>query len=48
MLGTIDAARADAVERAYLLAFFTQNLRHHPQQLLNGPSPRYPEMRFER
>lgn len=48
MFGTIDAARADAVERAYLLAFFTQNLCHHPQQLLNGPSPRYPEMRFER
>jgi predicted dienelactone hydrolase len=48
LLGTIDSGRAVAIERAYLLAFFTQHLGHHHRRLLDGPSRRYPEMIFER
>jgi hypothetical protein len=48
LFGTLDPARAVAIERAYLLAFFTQQLGHHHQRLLDRPSDRYPEMLFER
>jgi predicted dienelactone hydrolase len=46
--GTISPDRAVTVERAYLLAFFTQQLGHRHQRILDRPSPRYPEVVFER
>jgi predicted dienelactone hydrolase len=45
-VGTIDSARAITIESAYVDAFFDQQLRHRPEHLLNGPSPRFPEMVF--
>lgn len=45
-VGTIDQARAITVESTYVDAFFDEQLRHHPEQLLDGPSPRFPEMVF--
>lgn len=30
----------------YLLAFFDRHLRHRSARLLDGPSRRYPEIRF--
>jgi hypothetical protein len=32
--------------RAYVRAFFDQDLRGRPQALLDQPSPRYPEVTF--
>jgi len=46
LIGTIDPARAITVESTYVDAFFDQHLRHHPEHLLDGPSPRFPEMVF--
>ncbi|MFF0431126.1 alpha/beta hydrolase family protein [Streptomyces sp. NPDC004327] len=43
---TIPADRALAVTRAYLAAFFDEQLRGRPQPLLTGPSPLHPEVRF--
>jgi hypothetical protein len=40
--------RGCSVTRTYLLAFFTQQLGHHHQRLLDRPSDRYPEILFER
>ncbi|MFB9837344.1 alpha/beta hydrolase family protein [Actinoallomurus acaciae] len=48
LFGTLDPQRAVAIERTYLLAFFTWQLDHHHQRLLDRPSNRYPEMIFER
>jgi predicted dienelactone hydrolase len=45
-LGTIDPARAVSVERTYIRAFFDTMLRHRDDRLLDGPSPRFPEMQF--
>jgi alpha-beta hydrolase superfamily lysophospholipase len=45
-IGTINADRAIAAERAYLGAFFDLHLRHHDDHLLSGPSPRYPQIEF--
>ncbi|MDX2968397.1 hypothetical protein PWY87_25635 [Kribbella solani] len=45
-VGTIDADRAVAAERAYLGAFFELHLRHRDQHLLSQPSRRYPEIEF--
>ena len=45
-VGTIDPQRATAIERVCLSAFFDQQLRHRHSRLLDGPSPRYPELRF--
>jgi len=47
-IGTINGPRAVAVERAYIAAYFDTYLRHHVSGLLNGPSPRYPEVAFTR
>lgn len=41
-------ARVLNSERAYLGAFFDQHLRHRPRHLLDGPSPRHPDVRFIR
>ena len=46
-VGTINPARAIMVESAYVDSFFDQTLRHHPEHLLDGPSPRFPEMVYE-
>jgi dienelactone hydrolase len=43
---TITAGRAQAVTRTYLRAFLDQHLREKPQPLLDGPSPRHPEVTF--
>jgi hypothetical protein len=47
-IGTVDPARIIVSERAYLRAFFDRNLRHRPQRLLDGPSPRHPDVVFVR
>ncbi|MFD1051653.1 hydrolase, partial [Kibdelosporangium lantanae] len=44
-IGTVDPARAIAVQRAYPLAFFDLHLRHRGH-LLDHPSPRFPEVTF--
>ncbi|MBB5867732.1 dienelactone hydrolase [Allocatelliglobosispora scoriae] len=44
--GTIDGARSVTVQRAYVLAFIDRYLRRSGGQLLDRPSPRFPEMRF--
>lgn len=46
--GTLDPGRADTIVRTYLLAFFTQHLDRRHERILDRPSPRYPEMLFER
>jgi len=45
-IGTINAGRAVAIQRAYLAAFFELHLRHRDDHLLDGPSRRYPEIEF--
>ncbi|MFE6778664.1 alpha/beta hydrolase family protein [Streptomyces sp. NPDC057702] len=45
-IGSLDPAAFVATRRAYLTAFFTRHLRHHPQPLLDAPSPRYPYVEF--
>ena len=42
LIGSIDPDRSVANQRAYVAAFFDQHLRH--RHLLDGPSPRFPEM----
>ncbi|MEV0371067.1 hydrolase [Streptomyces sp. NPDC050636] len=46
MIGTIDPGRAVAAQRAYVSAFFDRWLRGRDGGLLDGPSARYPEVRF--
>jgi pimeloyl-ACP methyl ester carboxylesterase len=46
-LGTIDPARALAITKAYVEAFFGEHLEGKKSPLLNGPSPDYPEITFE-
>lgn len=38
--------RAVEITRAYVTAFVDLHLRHRPQPLLDGPSPRFPEVDF--
>ncbi len=46
-IGTVAPERAVAVQRAYVSAFFDRELRHRDDDgLLDGPSARYPEVRF--
>lgn len=42
----VPALRTAAITRAYVGAFLDEHLRHSPQPLLNGPSTRYPEVKF--
>jgi hypothetical protein len=44
--GRIDPVRAVAAQRAYIRAFFDLWLRGHDSQLLDAPSPDYPEVLF--
>lgn len=46
MIGTVDPARFSASRRAYLTAFFDRQLRGLHRPLLDGPSPRHPDVRF--
>jgi predicted dienelactone hydrolase len=46
-LGTISPRAAVTDERAYIEAFFGKYLRHRDNHLLNGPSPRFPDISFE-
>jgi predicted dienelactone hydrolase len=39
--------RTAQITRDYVAAFANLHLRERPQPLLDGPSPRYPEVRFE-
>ena len=43
---SIDAYRALDITRAYIRAFFDQNLRCKPQPLMTAPSTDYPEVTF--
>ena len=42
----LPGARSLEITRAYVRACFDQHLRGEPQPLLDGPSPRYPEVTF--
>jgi predicted dienelactone hydrolase len=46
VIGTIDAQRSVAIQRTYIRAFFDRHLRHRGGNLLDRPSPRYPEITF--
>ena len=46
-LGTISPKTAVTDERTYIRAFFGKYLRHHDNHLLDGPSPRFPDISFE-
>ncbi|MBB2915331.1 putative dienelactone hydrolase [Streptosporangium becharense] len=48
MIGKIDGPRSVLVQRVYLRAFFDRHLLGRPGRLLDGPSKRWPEMRFTR
>ncbi|WP_326642493.1 lipase [Nonomuraea fuscirosea] len=47
-VGTIPAKRALAFQRAYPLAFFDRFLRGKKPPLLDGPTPRFPEVTYTR
>ncbi len=47
-IGTIDPRTAVTDERVYIRSFFDKYLRGHDDHLLDGPSPRYPDIHFER
>ncbi|MFC4858939.1 alpha/beta hydrolase family protein [Actinophytocola glycyrrhizae] len=42
----IAAGRAQTITRTYVRAFLDRHLRGDPRPLLDGPSPRYPEVTF--
>ena len=46
-IGTISPKTAVTDERAYIRAFFDKYLRHRDNHLLDGPSPRFPDIQFE-
>jgi len=46
-LGTISPKTAVTDERAYIGAFFGKYLRNRDNHLLDGPSPRFPDISFE-
>ena len=46
IIGTVDPERAMAATAAYVDSFFDHQLRHHDDHLMDGPSPRFPEMQF--
>ncbi|MGA4839818.1 alpha/beta hydrolase family protein [Streptomyces sp. G45] len=45
-IGTVDPERAVAAQRAYVTAFFDRWLRDRDGRLLDGPSARFPEVRY--
>ncbi|KOG62932.1 hydrolase [Streptomyces griseoflavus] len=48
LVGTVAPDRSVAAQRAYVTAFFDRWLRGRDGKLLDGPSARYPEIRFVR
>jgi predicted dienelactone hydrolase len=46
-IGTIDPDTAVTDERVYIRAFFDKYLRDRDSHLLDGPSPRFPDIQFE-
>lgn len=44
--GLIPGARSTEITGAYVSAFLDRHLRHVPRPLLDGPSPRFPEVTF--
>ncbi|MFG2692288.1 alpha/beta hydrolase family protein [Kitasatospora sp. NPDC048407] len=46
LFGTLAPARATELTRAYVRAFADRFLRDCPAPILDGPSPRYPEIEF--
>ncbi|MFF2044382.1 alpha/beta hydrolase family protein [Kitasatospora sp. NPDC058170] len=47
-VGDVRPERAVLATRAYVASFFDRWLRGHDDHLLDGPSPRFPEMEFAR
>ncbi|MET8704523.1 alpha/beta hydrolase family protein [Kitasatospora sp. NPDC058032] len=47
-VGDVRPERAVLATRAYVGSFFDRWLRGHDDHLLDGPSPRFPEIRYER
>jgi hypothetical protein len=45
-IGTVNPAQAVAADRAYIGAFFDLHLRDRASNLLNHPSPRFPDIQF--
>ncbi|MEV6075757.1 hypothetical protein AB0L80_11710 [Streptomyces sp. NPDC052069] len=45
-IGPLDSARSIDIQRRFLRAFFDLHLRDRPARVLEGPSARYPEVRF--
>ncbi|MGH8878265.1 MAG: lipase [Stackebrandtia sp.] len=48
LIGNIEPRASIAAQRAYARAFFDCHLRGRDGELLDGPSPRYPQVRFAR
>lgn len=46
IIGRIDGPRSVLIQRVFTRAFFDRHLRGRPSPLLDGPSKRWPEMRF--
>ncbi|WP_030243971.1 alpha/beta hydrolase family protein [Streptomyces sp. NRRL S-350] len=46
-VGDIRPGRAELATRSYVASFFDRWLRGHDDRLLDGPSPRFPEMAYE-
>ena len=46
--GPLPARRVMEINETYLVAFFDKHLRGEPAPLLDGPSPAYPEVQFEK
>lgn len=46
MIGTIGPDQSEAAQRTYLTAFFEHALRGRTRPVLDGPSPRHPDVRF--
>ncbi|MBO3748234.1 lipase [Streptosporangiaceae bacterium NEAU-GS5] len=46
LIGTIDPTTATRDQRVYIRAFFDHYLRDRHSHLLDGPSPRYPDITF--
>ncbi|MEV4638145.1 lipase [Actinoplanes sp. NPDC049548] len=44
--GMLSGARSTQITSAYAAAFLDRHLRHLPRPLLDGPSPRFPEVTF--
>jgi hypothetical protein len=47
-VGTIDGKRAVTILRTYINAYFDRYLRRRDNRILDGPSPRFPEIQFTR